>query len=76
MSGHPGSLDCQAASRRRRHLIRSHIHGVRSFVTHIELWRQHAAQARANQLSYERMVAAAERTAERSRGLEVDGLEL
>ena len=40
------------------------------------LWRQHNAHARARQAAYERIGNAAERTAERGRGLNVDGLEL
>ena len=40
------------------------------------VWREHSATARAHQAAYERMAAEAAQRAERSRGLDVDGLEL
>ena len=40
------------------------------------VWREHSATARAHQAAYERMAADAAQRAERSRGLDVDGLEL
>jgi hypothetical protein len=39
-------------------------------------WREHSATGRAYQAAYERMAADAPQRAERSRGLDVDGLEL
>jgi hypothetical protein len=41
-----------------------------------EAWRHDTTAARAFQAGYERMMTAAEHTADRSRGLDVDGLEL
>jgi hypothetical protein len=40
------------------------------------VWREHSATARAHQAAYERTAADAAQRAERSRGLDVDGLEL
>jgi hypothetical protein len=41
-----------------------------------EMWRQNIAQARVHQAAYKRMADTTERTAERSRGLDLEGLEL